>query len=64
MSNETNWAKILNLVLLGIPLAMGVVSIILAIISTVQGTPQTDMTLPLGLGISCLALYLLDKESD
>ena len=64
MSEKANWSKIINLVLIGLPLAMGVVTVVVSIISTIQGTPQTDMSVPLGLGLACLALYNLDKESD
>ena len=64
MSEKTNWSKIQNLALLALPLAMGVSTIVLAIVSAVQGTPQPDMSLVLGLGISCLAIYGLDKETN
>ncbi|MFX0087953.1 MAG: hypothetical protein ACFFAU_20035 [Candidatus Hodarchaeota archaeon] len=63
MSEKTNWSKIQNIALLALPLAMGVSAIVLAIVSALQGSPQPDMSLPLGLGLSCLAIYGLDKET-
>ncbi len=63
MSEKTNWSQILNYVMLALPLAMGVSTIVIAIIAAVQGTPQPDMSIPLGLGLTSLAIYALDKET-
>jgi len=60
MSSEVTFNKIVNYILLAIPLAMGIVALVLSVISTVQSTPTPDMTLPLGLGMACLAIFNLD----
>lgn len=61
MSEKLTISKLTDYVLYAIPLAMGITSIILSIVSMVQSTPVPDMTLPLGLGLSCLAILGLDS---
>ena len=59
-SENLTFSQITNYILLAIPLAMGITSVIVSILATVQSTPVPDMTLPLGLGMACLAVLGLD----
>jgi len=61
MSEKLTISDLTDYILLAIPLAMGITSIILSILAIVQNSPVQDMTLPLGLGMACIALYSLDK---
>lgn len=59
-SEKLTFSQIVNYILLAIPLAMGIASVIVAVLGIVQSTPVPDMTLPLGLGMACLAVLGLD----
>lgn len=48
-------AQIITYILYGIPLAMGIATLILSIVE-----PGTDMTPALGLGMACLGIVGLD----
>ena len=64
-SKKLTFSQITNYILLAIPLAMGITSVIVSVLAIVQSTPVPDMTLPLGLGMACLAILgldLLDKD--
>lgn len=64
-SKNLTFSQITNYILLAIPLAMGITSVIVSVLAIVQSTPVVDMTLPLGLGMACLAILgldLLDKD--
>ncbi len=66
-SKKLTFSQITNYILLAIPLAMGIASVIISVLAIVQSTPVQDMTLPLGLGMACLAvlgLDILDTEDE
>jgi len=52
--------KIINYILIAIPLAMGVAAAVLSLLATLQGDPAPDMTFLLGLGLASLSIYSLD----
>ena len=63
MSKERklSWEQITNYILIAIPLAMGIATVVLSILTMVQPDfAPTDMSFALGLGLTCLAIYSLD----
>ena len=57
MSDETSVAEIVQLLLYVLPLAMGVATIVLPLL-----TPGTDISMVVGIAIFCLAIAGLNKR--
>ncbi|MHA1444524.1 MAG: hypothetical protein ACTSR4_07220 [Candidatus Hodarchaeales archaeon] len=60
MAKKLTFAEITNYILIAIPLAMGIATVVLSVISMINGEPSPDMSFALGLGLASLAVYSLD----
>ncbi len=60
MVEKVTFAEITNYILIAIPLAMGISTLVLSVLSMINGEPSPDMSFALGLGLASLAVYSLD----
>ncbi len=60
MAQKLSFAQIVNYILIAIPLAMGIATVIVSVLAMINGDPSPDMSFALGLGLACLAVYSLD----
>lgn len=60
MAEKVTFAEITNYILIAIPLAMGISTLVLSVLSMINGEPSPDMSFALGLGLASLAIYSLD----